>query len=122
MPVRPAGATVLATLFLLYGALTLLAFPIGLLRADAEPQVSYAALAALVGVLAITTGVQLWKLAPNTRLALLGWASALTLFNANLFLEFQGDARLGMAIGIPGVLLVVFLLYRYVKRVCVAAA
>jgi hypothetical protein len=53
---------------------------------------------------------------------LLGWAAALTLFNLNLFLEFEGDARFGIAIGVLGFLIVVLLLYRYVKRVCVSAA
>jgi hypothetical protein len=50
VPVRPTGATALATLFLVYGALTLLAVPVGLFRPGADMQVYDAVLAAMVGV------------------------------------------------------------------------
>jgi hypothetical protein len=122
MQKRPAGATALSLAFLGYGALTLLAFPIGWYRRVSDFQALDVIAAALVAVLAILTGANIWRLSPVAQWTLLSWASVLVLFNVNLFLSFGSTARFGMAIGIAGLIFVVALLYRYVGRVCAPAA
>ena len=116
---RPAGATALAVFFVGYGAVALLSFLIALFRAEPDFPLLDAGLASMVAVLAIVTGVNLWRLSPATRTSLLAWAAGLTVFNLVLFQGFEGSARWGMAIGLPGALLLVWLLDRYIKRVCV---
>src|SRR5262245_66593016 len=99
---RPKGATILGMVLASYGGITLLAVPIGLVRAIGTPPLLGILLVVLVGVAGITAGVGVWRLAYWAPSSLPVLAASVVAFNAWAFwplTELSNNVILGLSCG-----------------------
>jgi len=121
---RPTGATILGIVLILYGAITLLAVPVGLIRAVGTPPLLGILLVSLVGIVAITAGIGVWRLASWAPISLPFLAATVVAVNVWALwplTELSSNVVFGLSCGFATGLVFLVLLYRYVARVCSAA-
>ena len=117
---RPAGVSAISLLLGTLGAVTLLAFPIGLARSapGSVYEWALALLGAASGAAAVLSARLLWRLSERAPEAFLAWCLSIVAFNVTLAFEVAALRDLLM---IPSLVLAVALFilgYRYTARAC----
>ena len=118
---RPIVVSIVSGVLGVLGAITLLAFPVGLIQGP-SPDASWllVVVAFLYGALAVAASKAIWLLSPLAPSLFLSWIASFLIFSAGLAYELP-DVRIPIAVGVATGLLIFWLCLRYIRRACMPA-
>ena len=118
---RPIVLSIVSGVLGVLGAITLLAFPVGLIRGP-SPDASWflVIVAVLYGAFALAASRAIWLLSPLAPSLFLSWFASLLIFSAGLAYQLP-DVRVPICLGVATGLLLFWVCIRHIRRACTRA-